>query len=36
MLAYKILGNRTIEHLKNEDRVTNSSYSWSNFDITYV
>ncbi len=36
MLAYKIQGNRTIEYLKDEDQVTNSNYSWNNFDITYM
>jgi hypothetical protein len=38
MIAYKIRGNRTVEHLKDDDRVasTSSSYSWNNSDIIYM
>jgi hypothetical protein len=37
MLAYKIQGNRTVEYLKDEDRITINNYSWNNsFDITYM
>ncbi len=36
MLAYKIPGNRSIDYLKDEDRVSSSNYSWSNFDTTYM
>jgi hypothetical protein len=36
MLAYKIRGNRTVEHLKNDDRATSSNYSWNNNDIIYM
>ncbi|CAF0807692.1 unnamed protein product [Rotaria sordida] len=36
MLAYKIQNNRSIEYLKDEDRVTGSTYSWSNSDTTYI
>ena len=30
MIAYKIRSNRTVEYLKDDDRVTSSSYSWNN------
>ncbi len=36
MLAYKIPGSRSIDYLKDEDRVTNNTYSWSYFDIIYM
>ncbi|CAF1407064.1 unnamed protein product [Rotaria sp. Silwood1] len=36
MLAYKIYNNNSIEFLKDEDRVTASTYSWSSFDTTYI
>ncbi|CAF2742050.1 unnamed protein product [Rotaria sp. Silwood2] len=36
MLAYKIQNNHSIEYLKDEDRVTATTYSWSNFDMTYI
>lgn len=35
MLAYKI-SNRTIDYLKDEDRVSNSFYSWYNSDTIYI
>lgn len=36
MIAYKIRGNRTVEHLKDDDRVTPSGYSYNNNDLIYV
>ncbi len=36
MIAYKIRGNRTVEHLKDDDRATSTGYSWNNSDIIYV
>lgn len=37
MLAYKIQGNRTIEILKDDDRIPTNSYGWnSNADIIYM
>jgi hypothetical protein len=36
MLAYKIQNNRTIEYLKDEERVPNSTYSWNNSDLIYM
>ncbi|CAF1282003.1 unnamed protein product [Rotaria sordida] len=36
MIAYKIRGNRIVDHLKNDDRLTSTGYSWNNNDIIYV
>lgn len=36
MLAYKIRGNRTVEHLKDDDRATSNNASWNNTDLLYV
>jgi ABC-type multidrug transport system permease subunit len=36
MLAYKIQNNRTIEYLKDEDRVPSGTYSWHNSDLIYM
>ncbi|CAF3371200.1 unnamed protein product [Rotaria sp. Silwood2] len=36
MIAYKIRGNRPVDHLKNDDRLTSTGYSWNNNDIIYV
>jgi len=36
MLAYKIQNNRTIEYLKDQDQVPTTSYSFNNFDLTYM
>ncbi|CAF3885372.1 unnamed protein product [Adineta steineri] len=36
MLAYKLQGNRNIEYLKDDDRITSSTCSWNTFDIIYI
>ncbi len=36
MIAFKIRGNRNVEHLKDDDRAASTSYSWNNSDIIYV
>ncbi|CAF3581966.1 unnamed protein product [Rotaria sp. Silwood1] len=36
MIAYKIRGNRIVDHLKNDDRLISTGYSWNNNEIIYV
>lgn len=36
MMTYKIRGNRSVEHLKDDERATTSGYSFNTSDIIYV
>ncbi|CAF1580390.1 unnamed protein product [Rotaria magnacalcarata] len=36
MTAYRIRNNRVVDHLKDNDRLTSTGYSWNNNDIIYI